>query len=734
MSTKKDYDVIGAEVHRQALENITKEMAITLVRTSGSPIVQEAKDFSTALFDAKGEHVGFSGFVSFHIASSLIGVETIIASQSDFGPGDIFICNDPHTSGAVHQGDVGIVMPMFYEDELVGWGFSNEHVLDVGGVSISGMAPDARDCYAEALRFPGTRIGRGGQLDPEWEEFIANSVRVPAPVINDIRSMIAANNVGQQKLVQAIDSFGRDRHEEYMEINKALSEEALRSRIEELPDGVYEAEDWNEYDGHGSSDLFHIRGQLIVSGDEMEFRFSSEHEQTDAFINGCRPAVWGQVMTALLVTFAYDIPVNAGIWRPISIDMGEPGTVVNAVPPAPVTNSHMEVGMRVCKASTQLLSEACALSESHELRARVAGQAHNGFPDAALFGLNQHGQPHVIFFMDPPTGIGGGAQTVHDGQDAYGCQCMLGCGMPDVEVHETANPVLFLWRRIEPNTGGPGQHRGGQAMNQAFALWGTREMGGPGFNAVAEVPPRGFGGGLPGSGGIYYSVSDAEVSEVFASGELVTPESIQGKRVDYANKTGHLVLREGDVFVTIGGGGGGLGDPLFREPARVVADIDAGYLTAEHVRAVYGVALDGDAALDLAATEELRVQMRTDRLDGKEPATATPPEIAGVVLAMQRGKDQDPSCVCLCCGSHLGTGDWRESVAVREREISEAFATFGMRVRPREDQRIVLREYFCPNCATELSADVAIEGLPHLCTVHIGMTEAPDPAAIAATG
>jgi N-methylhydantoinase B len=710
---RRDYDIIAAEVHRQALENITKEMATTLVRTSGSPAVTDAKDFSTALFDVDGEHIGFSGYVSFHIASSLIGVEAVRENHTDFAAGDFFICNDPHTSGAIHQGDVGIVTPMFYRDEIVGWGFANAHLLDVGGVSISGMAPDARDCFAEALRFPGTRIAREGRIDPQWEQFIATNVRIPTPVLNDIRSMIAANNVGQQKLTQLIDDFGLERHNEYIAVNKELSERALRGRIEQLPDGVYVSDDWNEYDGQGISELYHLHGELVVQGDELTLRFTSEHEQASAFINGTRAAVWGQAMTGVFTLFAYDIPVNAGIWGPITIDIGEPGTVVNAVPPAPVTNSHQEVGMRICKLTTDLLSQACSFSDDEQLRERVAGQAQNGFPAAAVFGQNQFGQPHVMYFIDPPVGIGGGAQTTGDGQDAYGCQCMLGCGMPDVELHEADSPVLFLWRRIEPNTGGPGQRRGGQAMNQAFVLRGTKEMAGPGFNAVAEVPPQGFGGGLPASAGIFYTITSSNVTDAFGKGLLPTPETIEGQRVDYPNKTGYMVLNEDDIFVTIGGGGGGLGDPLLREPAHVARDVVDGYVTPDHAQAVYGVVLDAENVVDDDATQSSRAAIRADRQQGERREAASP-QIPGVVLSLTRDGDGEAIWSCLCCAGDLGSGAWREHASSRETPVADLFDDWKMRVRAREEERVVVREFFCPHCSTQLSADIAVEGFPEL--------------------
>src|SRR4030088_1534442 len=190
------YDVIRAEVLRKGLEAIANEMAVTLVRTSGSPVVTEGKDFSTCLLDDEGEQIGFVGYVPFHIAPSILGIEAVRRQYelSELRPGDGFLMNDPYTSGAIHQGDIGVAMPYFHKGDLVGWGHVDEHVLDVGGSAISGFAPEARDCFSEALRFPALRMIEDGVLDREWREFIRTNVRVPAPVLNDIKSMIAAHH------------------------------------------------------------------------------------------------------------------------------------------------------------------------------------------------------------------------------------------------------------------------------------------------------------------------------------------------------------------------------------------------------------------------------------------------------------------------------------------------------------------------------------------------------------
>jgi N-methylhydantoinase B len=710
----RDYDIIAAEVHRKALENLTHEMAITLVRTSGSPVVTEAKDFSTCLLDTVPEHLGFAAYVLFHIGSSLVGTQVIgsLVVDGDLRPGDGWLVNDPHTAGAMHQGDVSVIMPTFYEGEHLGWSFANMHVLDVGGVGISGYAPGARDVYQEGLLFPPIRIIRDGGIDIEWEHFIAANVRAPGPVLNDIRSMIAANNTGARKLGEIVKEFGIERHREFCEINKDLTEQVLRERVSRIPDGIYEAVEWNEFDGHeGPDQLLQLGLRMEVDGSDLKFSYSGV-PQVDAFVNSAKGAMYGQTMTAILTTLAYgDLPVNGGIWRPVDIDLGEPGTIVNAEPPAPVSNAHSEVGMRACKLTKRVLNQALALSEDPVLRSRAAGECQEGFPANALFGNNQHGGVSVIFYVDNATGAGGGAQSFMDGQDSYGLTCMSGCGLAEVETHEAQDPALFLWRRLVPNSGGPGQFRGGQSLDQAYAIHYSDGMAGPGFNACAEVPPQGFGGGFPASGGDWHPVRGTNISELLDKGVLPTRDRLNGEHVRARNKVAHLVLGRDDVFVAVSGGGGGLGDPLLRDPAAVLADVNAGYVTPGHAREVYGVILDGNQ-LDSDATAKRREEIRYQRIGGEPEKPLRAPADPGV--AVLRADDE---WKCASCGTSLGSADanWRASAVLVEEPITDHYSKAEMYVRSRsEDPMVMLRQHFCPSCAASLGVDVATAGLEPL--------------------
>lgn len=721
MTTRDNYDVIAAEVHRKALENLTHEMAITLIRTSGSPVVTEAKDFSTCLLDTVPEHLGFAAYVLGHFGSSLVGTRAVadLVREGDLHQGDGWLVNDPHTAGALHQGDIAVIMPTFYRGEHLGWSFANMHVLDVGGGGISGYAPGAHDVFQEGLRFAAIRIIRNGVIEPEWWHFIADNVRVPGPVINDIKSMIAANNTATRKLGEIIDEFGIERHRRFCEINKDLTEEVLRERISRIPDGVYEAVDWDEFDGHGGADrLLELRLRLEVDGSELRFAFSGV-PQVDAFVNSTTGAMMGQSMSSILTTLAYgDLPVNGGIWRPIHFDLGEPGTIVNASPPAPVSNAHCEVGARAGKLVRAVLAEALSFSEDPVLRGRVSSQAHDSFPGMAFVATNQHGGTSVMFYVDTATGIGGPAQTVHDGQDAYGFTNMTGCGLPDVETHEAADPVLFLWRRLVPNTGGAGQTRGGQAFEQAYALRYSENAAGPSFNAAAQVPARGFGGGAPGAASNVYVVRETNLSELFAEGKVPTRERLKGRTESVPSKVAHMVLSRDEVYVVTGGGGGGLGDPLLRSPEAVAADVAAGYVTARVADAVYGVSVDRRGVVDYAETSRRRLEIRRARIGGEPTRELEPSRDVGVPIAFVSDGETDGVFACAYCESVLcdSRANWRESAAILvEAPITEVFAEREMYVRPSVSApRVMLREYYCPACAGALGTDIVTEGMQPL--------------------
>jgi N-methylhydantoinase B len=319
------------------------------------------------------------------------------------------------------------------------------------------------------------------------------------------------------------------------------------------------------------------------------------------------------------------------------------------------------------------------------------------------------GVPTVVFFMDHGTGNGGGAQSIADGQDLYGATCMPGVGLPSIETNEGLQPALYLSRKLVANSGGPGLYRGGQALETAFAVYGTERLDGSMVLLCAETPAHGVGGGLAGGTGSWDATHRTNVVQSLADGELPFLETLTGETPPVPSNLGRLTVNRGDVLRVAGVGGGGVGDPLLRDPEMVAKDVRDRYVTTKNARAAYGVVLDDDARPDLEATAALRAEIRRQRLGSDPQQEQGLPQTPGVSVVIA----DDRHWHCACCEHDLGPAsqDWRPNAVKQQGPIADRFAELDMYVRSRDgDSYVVLEEHFCPGCAGLLLAQAFPNG------------------------
>jgi N-methylhydantoinase B len=607
-------DPVTVEIFSKAIENIAHEMGVVMMRASGSPVIAEAVDFSTFIADAEGDILCYAGYITIYLGTARQAVKHILATvpRENIRPGDLFICNDPFTTGNAHQVDVGVVRPLFIGDEIVAWCWAEAHVNDFGGFAPGSMAPMATETYGEALRLPGVKLVSEGQIIDDIWRIIESNIRVPHLVLNDIRCFIAACNRCDERIKVLIGEYGLDTFRLYTEVAKDLAEKAVRARIAELPNGVLSAVEYEEHNGH-TNDIYPVRCTITVEDDRMIIDLTESSPQTDGFINCSAAMTLGCAVSPLLMTLLPDLPINQGTLRPIEVRT-RPGTICDVQLPAPVSSGHLETGLRITRLVTRMLAELQINSPSPFVRDHIMASWQDSWSAAFFYGPNEDGE--LIPFPDMNGGSGGGgAQAVADGMDAGGALAQPQNSLPDIEINEFAYPVLYLWRRINKNSGGPGLYRGGNGLEFAWTPWGSPGGQEHVMTACWQIPPNGVFGGYPGSSSGFDLVNGAGADGELAAGripdqltELLAPVQ------ELENKQFGMVVLPGDVVNVRSGGGGGYGDPIERAAADVAADVLSGLITARAAHAAYGVVLGADGFVDTAATDQRRAAIRADRL------------------------------------------------------------------------------------------------------------------------
>jgi N-methylhydantoinase B len=709
-----DIDPVTFEVVRNKLRAITEEQAITLKSVSGSPVVTDATDFNNGIYLSDGSIVTMGPQVLFHTGTMSTVIKSIVAEFSDnpgIAEGDMFILNDPYR-GAVHQHDISIVAPIFWEGERVAWAGSCAHQLDVGGMNFGSWSVKATEVQQEAMLLPGLKIVEGGEIRHDVWQLVMGMTRLPLILGLDLKAMIAANNVAIRRFQEIAGRYGIGVVDGVMRTEIDLSERRLRARLRSLPDGTFRAVDYIDHDGHENR-LYEIRVAVEKRGDQLTFDMTGSSPQAPGFINCTEAGLVGALFTAILPILAPDIRWNQGLLRPVEI-VSPPGLVCNAEFPAPVSSATVAAMWVVASVANSALSRlaACAGPTRREASAVSKGSIQI----VTLGGLDRDGSPYGTLLLDATAG-GGGAYEDHDGLDAAGDYCVPRPTITNVESNESNGPLLYLYRRLVPDTSGAGRMRGGSAMGLALTPHDT-----PGLDAMlithgVEVPnSTGQFGGLEAScndNGLMSGAGDDLV------GSVNGPESLaaEGDVRQLGSKPGFFPLGAGDVFTYTFQGGGGYGDPIERDPEAVRRDVADEAVTSGFAEKIYGVVLGAGGEVDAGATEARRIAIRTERLGG-EPARAPGTGFShSAVVEIGHALALTADGVVECrCGHDLGParGNWKDGALSRTVEPHE----HGPRLRLHEE--LEMREHMCPGCGTLLESEVARKGAPHIFSIELG--------------
>jgi N-methylhydantoinase B len=557
-----------------ALQSIAVEIGTTVHRTAYSEQAREGQDFSVAVFDARGRMVAQGPYSPGHMGAMSAAVRNALAAHpvETLQPGDAILLNDP-LLGSGHFPDFFITQPAFHAGRLIGFAVNIVHHTDVGGSRPGSQGVEGIfDYFQEGLRIPPTKVWTAYAEQEGVVGIIAANTRTPDKVLGDLRAQRSALRVGELRLIELADRYGPDTLAATMEEIIARSEASMRAALRGIPDGVYTFEDFLDDYGPGTDPL-RVAVSVTVAGDGITIDYEGSSPQTpsgmNSYINYTRSYSYAAVK-CLTDPFG---PMNEGALRPVTVTAPE-GSFLNPRPPA-------GGGPRaiICYRTFEAVLGALAPA----LPDRVAAAASH-FANPTFGGWDRaRGRRFVAYEL---VLSGTGARATKDGCE--GMSWAFNASNIPVEAQEAAQPIVVEHFGFIPDSAGPGKFRGGAGIRRDLRVLAD-EGKLTNLSERQRFAPYGLFGGQPGA--LARTVIDPGPDEQVVHGK-------QSRELAY-----------GVVVSFQQSGAGGYGDPLERDPARVLDDVLDDYLSVAAARAAYGVVITGegfDLHVDVPATVALR--------------------------------------------------------------------------------------------------------------------------------
>jgi N-methylhydantoinase B/oxoprolinase/acetone carboxylase alpha subunit len=481
----KIVDPIELEIFKSIFVSIAEEMGVTLCRSSFSPNIKERKDFSCAVFDAAGKTVAQGDHLPVHLGAMPLSVASAI-EHVDLEPGDTVILNDPFRGGT-HLPDITLVSPVYVgKARRPAYFVANRaHHADVGGMSPGSMAL-ATEIFQEGVIIPPVKLVRRGRIDRDILEFVLANVRTPEEREGDLTAQLAANRIGERRLLEVTRKYGHRKVVSSMKNLQDYSERIMRRAIRAIPDGRYGFADRLDDDGVTPSPV-KIQVEARIRGGTAVVDFSGTDPQTRGSVNANLAITLSATMYVFRCIIRGEVPYNSGLLRPIRLIAPE-GSVVNARPPAAVAGGNVETSQRI----TDVLLGALARAVPDRIPAASSGTMNN-----ITFGGAQPatGRPFAYY---ETIGGGMGASPERDGLSGVHTH-MTNTRNTPVEALEHYLPIRIRRYSLRKESGGGGRFGGGDGIVREFEFAAPARV-----NILSErrrFPPYGLAGGGPGKRG-----------------------------------------------------------------------------------------------------------------------------------------------------------------------------------------------------------------------------------------
>jgi N-methylhydantoinase B len=474
---------VQLEIFKSLFHAIAEEMGATLKRTAFSPNIKERRDYSCAVFDARGDMVAQGDHMPVHLGSMPLSVKAAIETRN-MGPGDVVILNDPYRGGT-HLPDVTLVSGVFSKKRLLFYVASRAHQSDIGGMS-PGSMPLAEEIYQEGLRIPPVKVMAQGKINRDvWDMVLAN-VRTPEEREGDLAAMLGANNTGERRLMEIVAKYGSAEVNRYVTEILNYSERMTRHAISTIPNGTYEAEDFLDNDGISNKPIA-IRVKIQIRGDRATIDFSKSDPQADGSVNAVYAITASVVFYVFRTLVGVSIPSNAGGMRPLEIIAPE-GTIVNARPPAAVCGGNVETSQRIVDVLYKCLAEAMP----QQIPAASQGSMNN----FTFGGIDPRTAQPVAYYETVSGGMG--ARPTMDGISGVHTHMTNSLNTP-VEALEHGYPIRVVKYGLRHGSGGRGKWRGGDGVIREVRFLTKAQI--TLLSDRRDFAPYGLQGGEPGAPG-----------------------------------------------------------------------------------------------------------------------------------------------------------------------------------------------------------------------------------------
>lgn len=591
-SSDRNYktDPILMAILANRLNAIVGEMTNTLLRTARSAVLAVVRDFSCSLVTADNRLLAPGEGVPVHIFGSSLQTASLLETHPNLKEGDAFLHNDVYM-GNTHAADHMYMVPVFVDGEHMFTACAKAHQADCGNSIPSTYHAYAKDVYEEgALIFPCVKVQENYEDVEDIIRMCRRRIRVPDQWYGDYLATVGAARIGERRLKELVSRYGKEEIKQFIEDWFNYSEKRMIEAIKKLPSGtVSKTTVYDPMEPTLPVGLpINVSVEIDPENAKIEVDLTKNEDSKEFGLNESVACATSNALCGVFNCIDSDVPHNAGSFKRVSVKLRE--GCVTGIPEFPMSCSMAttNIGDRIVNATQAAFAE---FGKGYGL---AEGSMGMGIGAAVISGKDRRfgGAPYIN--QEWLVVNGGPGTPTSDGWLNYGLPVAAGLMYRgSVEVEESKHPILVKHMRVIPGGGGAGEFRGAP---------GADVMYGPRFDPMTVVTmcdahinaPQGVQGG--------HSGPPAQTYKIKACG---TKEKLPG--------VAECELKPGEWIQGFDAGGGGYGDPLDRDPARVLKDVEQRWETAERASEVYGVILKSDhnsLSVDFDATREERARRR----------------------------------------------------------------------------------------------------------------------------